>query len=166
MRGVALLSLMVVIASGCQSDETVTGDASRDIVTRGFGDGPAGVYVLRTVAGQALPAVIASHDFDHAVMLADTIFLHEDGTGGTSEIKRVIEDPKDGEQTRTETVAFAYQMTGSRLTVELPCPPLASCSAPPHYAGTVSPDALDLTIALNYRGPMHFAKVAGPAAGR
>jgi len=41
----------------------------------------AGIYVLRSVAGKALPVVIASHDSYHAVMLSDTIFLHADGSG-------------------------------------------------------------------------------------
>ena len=162
MRGVVSLSLILVVASGCQSGETVTGDASRDVATGALGDGPAGVYVLRTVAGQALPTVLVSHEFYHALMVSDTIFLHDDGTGGSSEVKRVTEDPKDGEHLRTEQIAYTYKVANNRLTVEIPCPPLASCLVPPHYAGTLSADALDLDLALNYRVPLHFAKVAGP----
>jgi hypothetical protein len=161
-RSLSYAFAFVAAAGACQSNDSVTGSANPDILSKGLGDGPAGVYVLRSVAGQALPAVIVSHEYYHALMVADTIFLNEGGTGGSSEVKRVTEDPRDGEHTRTEQVTYTYKVTGNHLTVEMGCPDFGSCLAAPHYAGTLASDALDLSLALNYRVPLHYEKVAGP----
>jgi hypothetical protein len=163
-RSLSCAFALVAAAGACQSDGTVAGNPNPDVLSKGLGDGPAGVYVLRSVAGQSLPSVIVSHEYYHALMVADTIFLNEGGMGGASEVKRVTEDPRNGEHIRTEQVTFAYEVTGNRLTAEIPCPPLASCLVAPHYAGTLSFTALDLDLALNYRVPLHYEKVAGPTS--
>jgi len=161
-RSVLPAIAVVAIASACHSNDALTGNPNPDVALRELGNGPAGVYVLRSIAGQSLPAVIVSHESYHALMVADTIFLHADGTGGASQVKRVTEDPKDGERIRSEQIAYMYKLAGDRLTVEIPCGPLASCLAPPHYAGTLSSNGLDLDLAINYRVPLHYEKVAGP----
>ena len=164
MRGTVSFPLaLLAFAGACSSGDPVTADPRPDIVARELGNGPAGVYVLRSIAGRTLPAVIVSHESYNAVMLADTIFLHADGTGGFSSVQRVTEDPAQGERTDRDQNVFTYALSGSRLTAEFRCPDLGACLAAPHYVGTVSANALRLEMALNYRVPLEFAKVAGPS---
>ena len=80
MRRPVLLAIVLVTANGCQPTDQVTANAGTQFLDPLVSD-VAGIYVLRSVAGKALPAVIASHDSYHAVMLSDTIFLHADGSG-------------------------------------------------------------------------------------
>lgn len=161
MRAILSFALVSFAAtSGCRSGDPVTADASRDVATHELGDGVAGVYVLRSVVGTSLPAVLVSHDHYHAVITADTIFLHDDGTGAALSTKRVTEDAP--ERTDRDHAAFTYKVTGQRLTAEIPCLGLMLCMAPPHYTGTLSADGLELDLALNYRVPMRYAKVSGP----
>ena len=163
MHGRVFFSLALLMAAGCQSGDPITADTNRDAAVQELGDGAPGIYVLRSIAGVPVPAVLVSHESYHAVMTADTIFLHADGTGATSSTKRVTEEVPAGERTAREQTGFTYKLTGSRLTAEIPCPPLASCLAPPHYTGTIGSAALELDFALNYRVPMRYAKVAGPS---
>jgi len=151
---------LLVVAGGCRSGDAVTADANRDVATHEFGEGAAGVYVLRSIAGKSLPAVVVSHQSYHAVMTSDTIFLHADGTGASASTKQVTEDAP--ERTMREQTAFTYDIAGTRLTAEIPCLGIMLCMAPPHYTGTLSADALELDLALNYRVPLRYAKVSGP----
>ena len=163
MRCTVVSLALLAVAGACQSGDVITADGAADVLAKELGDGPPGIYVLRSVAGQALPTVLVSHEWYHAVIAADTFFLHADGTGAASTTKRVTQDPKDGEQISLERAAFRYTVANSRLTAEIPCFGLAICLAPPHYTGTLTADALEVDLALNYRVPMRYAKVAGPS---
>ena len=163
MRGSAVSLAMLVVAGACQPGDVITADGKADVLAKELGDGPPGIYVLRSVAGQVLPTVLVSHEWYHAVIAADTFFLHADGTGAASTTKRVTQDPKDGEQISLERAAFTYTAANGRLTAAIPCFGIALCLAPPHYTGTLAADALELDLALNYRVPMRYAKVAGPS---
>jgi hypothetical protein len=154
---------LILVAVGCRPGGPAATEANRDVAGRELGDGPAGIYVLRSVAGTPLPAVVVSHESYRAVMTSDTMFLHADGTGGIASVKRVTEDEPAGERTMREQASFTYALSGDRLTAEIPCGPLMSCLMPPHYAGALSADALELDLALNYRVPLRYAKVAGPS---
>ena len=162
MRTTVLLALVLVTANACAPTDQVTANGEKQLLGP-IGGEAAGVYVLRSVAGKALPAVIASHESYHAVMLSDTIFLHADGAGGESAVKRETEGSSAASVVR-ETSAFSYTLSGSRLTGEITCNDvvLFACSAPPHYSGTVTGDGLELDVALNYRGSLRYVKVAGP----
>jgi hypothetical protein len=167
MRTFAPLSLILLAAAaaGCKPTDQVTATVNRDI-TGELGTGAAGIYVLRSIAGQPLPAVIASHESYHAVMLADTIFLHADGWGGDAALKRVTEDPAAGERLVRDDGAFQYELSGTRLTGEYPCNDvivLAACAAPPHLTGTLRPDGLDLDSRIASRAPLRYEKVSGPS---
>ena len=164
MRRIVLLALAFT-AGACRPEDQLTPTGSPDVVGE-LGSGGAGIYVLRSVAGQSLPAVVASHESYHAVMIADTLFLHADGWGGNATVKRITEDPAAGERLIREDGAFTYEVSGSRLTAEYPCNDvivLAACAAPPHLAGTLQSDVLELDVALAYRLPLRYAKVAGPS---
>ena len=98
MRTIATLTLVLLAtAAGCKPTDEVTASGNRDVVGE-LGTGAPGVYVLRSIAGQPLPAVVTSHESYHAVMVADTIFLHADGWGGDAAVKRVTEEPAAGER--------------------------------------------------------------------
>lgn len=165
MRRTWMLSLTLLAVAGCQPINDVTDTGNRDVADR-FGSDAAGIYVLRTVQGNSLPAVVASHASYHAVMLADTIYLHADGWGGDAAVKRVTEDPAAGERVVRDDGAFTYEISGGRLTGEFPCNDvivLAACAAPPHLAGTLSANGLELDVALSYRLPLRYVKVGGPS---
>jgi hypothetical protein len=161
MRRTVLLALVLVTANACQRTDQVTASAEKQFL-HPLGSDVAGIYVLRSVAGKALPAVIASHESYHAVMLSDTIFLHADGSGGESAVKRVTEGSSAANGVR-ETSAFSYTLAGNRLTGEIACNDVVmfACSAPPHYSGTATADGLELDVSLHYRAPLRYAKVAG-----
>lgn len=166
MQTIRTLALALFAASACKQQDPVATPVSKDIIGE-LGSGPAGVYVLRTIAGRSLPAVVASHDSYHAVMLADTIFLHSDGWGGNAAVKRVTEDVPAGERQVREGGTFTYEVSGDRLTIEYPCNDvvvLAACAAPPHFEGSLTADGLDLDkTVFSYRMPLRYAKVAGPS---
>src|SRR5687767_82777 len=60
MRRIVLLAIVLVTANACQPTDQVTANGEKQFLGPLGGDA-AGVYVLRSVAGKALPAVIASH---------------------------------------------------------------------------------------------------------
>ena len=134
MRSIASYTLaLLMLASGCHAGDVLTGEGNRNVAEQ-FGNGPAGVYVLRSVANQPLPVVVVPHESYRAVMLADTIFLHADGWGGVASVKLVTEDAPAGERRVREDGAFEYVMTGDRLTGEFPCNDvlvLVACAAEP-----------------------------------
>src|SRR5687768_15780156 len=159
MRRIAMLSIALTLAgTACDPVSEVT--ANPDIRHADeLGSGIAGVYVLRSVAGKTLPAVVASHESYHAVMLSDTIYLHADGTGAEAAVKRVTEDAPAGERTVWEDGALLHAMEGDRLTLEYVCNDVlvfAACAAPPHYVGTLSGTGFTLTTALHNRTPLVF----------
>jgi hypothetical protein len=166
MQTIRAFALALVVAVACKQQDPVATPVTSDIQGE-LGSGPAGVYVLRTIAGHSLPAVVASHESYHAVMLADTIFLHADGSGGRAAVMRVTEDPAVGERQVREGGTFTYEVSGDHLTVEYPCNDvivLAACAAPPHFEGSLTTDGLDLDkTVFSYRMPLRYAKVAGPS---
>jgi hypothetical protein len=163
MGRTVLLALVIAATGACAPTDQVTANGEKQFLGP-IGSEAAGIYALRSVGGKALPAVVASHESYHAVMLSDTIFLHADGTGGESAVKRVTEG-SSAETVVRETSAFSYAVSGSRLTGEVACNDvvIAACSAPPHYTGTVTTDGLLLDLSLNARAPLQYAKVAGPS---
>jgi hypothetical protein len=168
MRGIrfVLSSCLIAITSACSSSDPVTTPLQNpDVGQRKDDGGPAGIYVLASVAGAPLPATVVANQGVTAVMLADTMFLHADGTGAVATVERVKETDRPNDYTLRSEAPFTYTITGGRLSAEIPCRDvivLAACVKPPHYVGTVSSGALDLDYALNLRVPLHFARVAGP----
>jgi hypothetical protein len=61
-RSIATYTLaLLTLASGCHASDELTGEGNRN-VTEQFGNGPAGVYVPRSVANEPLRAVVVSDE--------------------------------------------------------------------------------------------------------
>ena len=125
-------------------------------------DGQTGnTFVLRTVDGVAVPAVVVSNSHVEAVKLADTIWLRANGTGREVTVERSSSDIAlpPGEHTYRYEREFTYRVSAGDLEVEFPCPANASCVAPPHYLGKLTADVLRLDYALYYKVPLVFERI-------
>ena len=126
----------------------------------GGGDGTAGLYVLRTLAGDALPVV--GNQVATLVVLGDTIRLERNGTGLETGMELVIDATlPEGEAKRHYERPFNYRRIGARIEVEFPCPidALMICATPPHYVGALTAEGLELSYALYYRTPLVFERI-------
>jgi hypothetical protein len=154
--------LLVALAGGllasCQQNGSTAPEPSAG--DRGGNDGLTGYYVLRTLAGDPLPAV--GNQAANLVVIGDTIQLRADGTGLETGVELVLDGTlPGGEIKRGYERQFSYRLSGTRLEVEFPCPrdALMLCAAPPHYAGSLTADGLELDHALYYRTPLQFDRV-------
>jgi Bacterial Ig-like domain (group 2) len=158
-----LAGFLVAITSAC--DDGVTTPTQKKLDDGQDPGGPAGVYVLRTVGADPLPTVVFANEGVTASMIADTIFLHADGTGAIATVEHVKESRPTSEYSFRGESPLVYEIAGGRLTAEIPCRDVitfAACVRPPHYTGVLSAAALDLDYALEFRVPMHYVRVAGP----
>jgi hypothetical protein len=156
-RGYLSVTAGALLASCAQSTSNTplhTGD------DRGGSGGPAGLYVLRSLAGSPLPVV--GNQAANLVVIGDTIRLHAGGTGVETGVELVIDATlPEGEHKRSYERAFDYRLKGSRIEVEFPCPinAFTICAAAPHYVGTLTPEGLELSYALYYRPPLVFERI-------
>jgi hypothetical protein len=131
------------------------------------------VYVLRTVGGRSLPTVYAQNELVTIRVLADTIRLSDKGTGRWVRLQRtesavtlppgVLTRRYDSEfdyTLLTRSPAALDQPATTRISISLPCPPNASCVAPPHFVGNLTPSTLELDHALGARVPLRYERVA------
>jgi hypothetical protein len=166
MRGSRfVLFALVALASACNPSDRLTPPSDTNAGQRRDVGGPAGIYVLASVAGDPIPTPVVSNEAVNAVMLRDTMFLFADGTGAIVTVERVNEKLPPSEYTLRSESPFTYTIDNGRLTAEIPCRDvviLAACVKPPHYVGTISANALDLSYALAFRVPQHLARVSGP----
>jgi hypothetical protein len=120
------------------------------------------VYVLRTVAGEALPAPLAHVPGMTLIAVADTIRLDNQGAGQQVVVHRAEGEtaPPGSDFYRAEE-PFTYELQGSRISISLECNDIIirSCIAPPHYVGTVTPASLVLESALNYLTPLRYERI-------
>jgi hypothetical protein len=150
-------SLAVLLLLGCHS--AGSGPSAGPSQSPGF---TAKMYVLRTVAGDALPAVLVNNEHVTIVGLADTIWLEPDGSG--LEISREQATDKgtgaDPVLYRNER-PFTYVVSGNFIEVSYECNDviIRSCVAPPHLLGVVGEVKLVLDKALYYRTPLVFERV-------
>jgi hypothetical protein len=95
----------------------------------------AKMYVLRTVAGAELPAVLV--DNEHAEIVSP------------APVTRLDERP------------FSYSLDRGRIEVGFECNDVVirSCSPPPHLRGVLADQKLVLDHALYYRTPLEYERV-------
>jgi hypothetical protein len=156
---VLLVALAGAPLASCQQNGSTSPEPSAG--DRGRNDGLAGYYVLRTLAGDPLPAV--GNQAANLVVMGDTIRLRADGTGLETGVELVLDGTlPEGEIKRGYERQFNYRLSGSRIEVEFPCPrdALMLCAALPHYTGSLTADGLELDYALYYRTPLVFERVA------
>src|SRR3954469_3747185 len=160
---VRLVPVFFLLVSACNSSDRVTTPTQNPELGDGQDPGgPAGVYVLRTVGIDPLPTVVFANEGVTASMIADTIFLHADGTGAIATVEHVKELRPTSEYSFRGESPLLYEIAGDRLTAEIPCRDVitfAACVRPPHYTGALSTGTLDLDYALEFRVPMHYVRV-------
>jgi hypothetical protein len=120
------------------------------------------VYVLRSVAGQPLPAPLLATEYATLTAVADTIRLGDNGAGKQVVVQRARDagQPAPGELYRVEE-PFTYEVIGTRIAISLECNDviIRQCVAPPHYTGTVTSGTMVLETALQYRTPLRYERV-------
>ena len=122
----------------------------------------ARTYVLRTVAGNPVPAVLVDNEHVTIVALADTVWLEADGTGVELSTERTTDKASGAPPVvRTDARPFTYGVAGGRIDVSFECNDviIRSCSPPPHYRGVLTDARLALDHALYYRTPLEYERV-------
>jgi len=118
----------------------------------------AEVHVLRSVAGDPLPAVYRDGDFATLHILADTLFLANDGTGREVRLSETV-DKGDGSTNRyTSVTNFDYVLANGRIEIAYECADMGSCIAPPHLAGAVTITGIAVDLSLG-RVPLLFERL-------
>lgn len=123
----------------------------------------AGVYVLREVAGDPLPAVELSNESFTIRVLADTLVLEGDGRGTRVRVEEVIsaEGPGPVVPVRDES-GFEFRTPDDRIEITLDCPNevLALCAAGPHLVARRTGDGLRVDGGtLTSRVPLVYERV-------
>jgi len=115
-------------------------------------------YVLRSIAGDAIPAVFNESDAVQVRILADTLVLAESGIGHESQRVETLTQGDGSLDTYDVAVQLTWIIREGRLEIAYECPDFASCIAPPHLAGTVTASGLAFDISLG-RAPLIFERL-------
>lgn len=117
----------------------------------------AGTYVLRSVAGDALPTVLITTELVKIRVLADTLRFKLEQRGSISTFRESEPVAGDGpsEPFRWQS-GFSYQIIDDRIEVAFDCPPNASCVEPPHLVLRDAPGGLRADFALGARVPLQY----------
>lgn len=109
-------------------------------------DEVSGTYVLESVGGTPLPALVSDGEMFTVRMVADTFRLTRERTGARSYALRVRSNAVAGQPEEAASVqtGLAYQLRGERIEFEFICPPNALCAPPPHWVGRVTATGLRL----------------------
>ena len=119
-----------------------------------------GTYVLRSVAGDALPTLLYTTEFVKIRVFADTLRFTLDGRGSINTLRESEPVNGDGptEPFRWQT-GFSYQLVDDRIEVAFDCPPNASCVEPPHLVLRDMSAGLRADFALGARLPLFYRLV-------
>lgn len=122
--------------------------------------GVAGVYALRNVLGESLPAVSSASSEVTVRVFADTLRLRANGSGRAISVID-IETHVDGIRsgiTRNEGT-LRYRTTGGRIEVTFDCPINASCVALPRLVLRPTGLGLRAEYAIGARVPRLYARI-------
>jgi hypothetical protein len=115
-------------------------------------------YVLRAARGQQLPAVLGAAGDGQLIVLADTLRLNRDGTGGEVWLLQYT-GQYAAESGRLE-VPILFEIRGDRLEGVYLCPVDKFClpvAAP--LRGEFTRDGLVLGVSRHGEGPFEFQRV-------
>jgi len=118
----------------------------------------AETYVLRSVAGDPLPAVFRDGDFATLHMLADTLFLAADGTGYEVQLSEMVDKASGSRNRFTSVINLDYTVVDGRIEIAYECADMGSCIAPPHLAGPVTITGIVFDVSLG-RAPLSFERL-------
>jgi hypothetical protein len=94
-----------------------------------------------------------------ATLLADTLRFEPDGSAVRSGSTHY--DYATFRDTTLHTSApYLHQTNGSRVELELVCPPNALCSPPPHLWGTLTSEGLVLKAAEDPRPTLRYRRIS------
>lgn len=146
LASVALLATMML--AGC----SLTGPDLR-----------GNLYVLRSVNDQPLPTTAFDRGTFRMVVIADTIVLHDDGTGmrttvGDTYSKGEVGAPPVEPVRERIVVDLRWSMVLDRFEATFICPPNAMCIAGPHLVGGLDGDGLVLETDLGRLVPTEYAR--------
>jgi hypothetical protein len=145
-----MTSIRLLSAVGVLSCVVACGDAA--------GPELAERYVLRSIDGDALPAVFREGDFATLSIIADTLFLAVDGSGYEVQLLESLSKADGQSHTYTSVSELEYSVTDGNITVAYECPDVASCIAPPHLVGAVTITGIVFDVALG-RVPLQFERL-------
>jgi hypothetical protein len=140
-----LLTAAVVIATLGACDDPLR---PRDV---------AGTYVLRSVRGDPLPAVVRETNQSQLRVLADSLYLNRDGTGREVWVLESTGPYASGPEHSERSLTF--QTRGGRLEGTYPCGPLEICVGVIALRGDVTPSGLRLDVNAHASGPLVFERV-------
>jgi hypothetical protein len=119
----------------------------------------SGLYVLESVNGQAVPAIVIASQTDTSFMLSATLAL--DGAGNAVRIEhwRYVYQPSHAEE-GTFTANAVYRISGDNITVGSfqPCPANALCEG--NKVGKYTSTTLTLAYANNPAAPVFLYRIA------
>ena len=150
-----LSAVLLVLACGQSDPVPATGPRATPSAT-------GRMYVLRTVAGEPVPAALIDNEYATIVTLADTLWLEADGTGVEVATERSTDKASgDAPVVRSDARPFSYAFVGRRIEVSFECNDviIRSCAAPPHYLGTLTDARLVLDNAFSFRTPLVYERV-------
>lgn len=140
--GVALVAAAV---SGC-SDAAAPEDS--------------GVYVLRSISGNDVPAVFRENDFTTLHILADTLVLFDDGFGRETWLFESVDKSDGSTHSYADKSELEYTESSGRIEIAYKCDDLALCIAPPHLVGFFTGSGLEFDVSLGFV-PLVFDRTGG-----
>jgi hypothetical protein len=145
IRG-GVLACIAVLVIGCESAT--------------HADPPAGTYVLRTIAGDPLPALAWQTEYTAVQIVADTLFI---GPHGRAEERRMVEVhsfvPHHSQKTHMTQSELGIRFAKGRLELSYVCPPNANCVAGPHLIGRLTSAGLTIETANGMRVPLVYERI-------
>jgi hypothetical protein len=119
----------------------------------------SGLYVLESVNGQAVPAIVIASQTDTSFMLSATLTLDGGGNAVRIEHWRYVYQPSHAEE-GTFTANAEYRITGDNITVGSfqPCPANALCEG--NKVGKYTSTTLTLAYANNPGAPVFLYRIA------
>jgi hypothetical protein len=118
-------------------------------------------YVLRTIDGDAVPALFTDNDFATQRIVADTLILASRGMGREVQVVEVLDKTTGEETSYTATYDLTFTVDDGRIEIAYECNDViifASCIAPPHLVGVVGSTGLLFDRALG-RTPLAFERI-------
>ncbi len=125
-----------------------------------------GTYALQRVAGDPLPAVVASNFYGTIIVFSETIRLELGGTGTVTSVSEIVPHdvslPREGPSMGESEIRWV--ITKGRMQIEHDCGPGESCVPGPHLVGVLAGHSLRLRWGpqLSGRVPLDYLEVPAP----
>lgn len=119
------------------------------------------LYVLESVNGQPLPAILSAGQSDTTKVLWATVTLDASGTAVITEHRLRVSPTKPIDEV-TYTSRYDYRIAGDSITVGSfqTCPCCLPCAFPLQQVGQVTAATLTLTFQTNPSAPTYFYRLA------